>query len=68
VQSCRKARSCCRPVAACRAASRSTPAPGARGPGSSQPVWAAAAGAVQAILAGAAGDESRAYELAAEAE
>jgi len=29
VQSCRKARSCCRPVAACRAASRSTSAPGA---------------------------------------
>jgi len=28
VQSCRNARSCCRPVAACRAASRSTSAPG----------------------------------------
>ena len=34
----------------------------------SQPVWAAAAIAVQAILAGAGGDESRAYALAAEAE
>ena len=34
----------------------------------SQPVWAAAAIAVQAILAGAGGDESRAYALATEAE
>src|SRR5580704_14395857 len=34
VQACRKDRSCCRPVAACRAASRITSRLGARGSGS----------------------------------